>query len=87
MGHVRSPVVINRPWTEDYVIDWTPQSYLDITAADAILKKAGYVSAYSSVTMRAPLGPKHTEPYYIFNFPDGSHTAVGLVDGNVTAFQ
>ncbi|MFG2639007.1 hypothetical protein ACGFX8_35830 [Streptomyces sp. NPDC048362] len=86
-GTFSDPIVIDRPWLGDQKITWTPEEFLDIRAADERLKNAGYTGDYKSVTLRKPLYPGIDEPYYIFNFADGGHIAVGLADGAVVQFH
>ena len=74
---------VDQPWLEDVVIPWPIE--MDITAADALLKKAGYTSAYGAVTLRWPLGPQKGEPYYIFSLTTGQYIFVGVYSGTVHA--
>ncbi|MEV6841678.1 hypothetical protein AB0N17_46020 [Streptomyces sp. NPDC051133] len=86
-GAFSAPVVVDQPWLGDQKIEWSPENFLGIREADDRLTDAGYTDAFKSITFRAPLYPGIDEPYYIFNFTDGSHIAVGVIDGEVVPFH
>lgn len=72
---------IDQPWVEDVVIPWPVD--MDITAADALLKKAGFTGPYGAVTLRWPLGPQKGEPCYIFGLEAGQYVFVGIYSKTV----
>lgn len=67
----------------DVVIPWPPKGLIEITDADAILKKAGYTQPYFSIPLSQPFYPGTKEPYYSFEFVDGSSILVGAKDGKI----
>ena len=73
---------IDQPWMEDVVIPWPVQ--LEATAADALMKKAGYTGTYGAMTLRHPLYPGVEQPYYIFSMTKGGYVFVGVNDRKVT---
>lgn len=77
------PVVIPEPWLEDVVIPWPVE--MTLSYANELKEKAGYKKTYVCVTLRNPLGPKFTNPYFIFG--DNYHHPYIFVDtvtGEVT---
>ena len=63
-GEFGEPELIPHPWLEDIVIKWPVK--MDLTEANELKEAAGYKSPYGAVTLRNPLGPKISNPYYIF---------------------
>lgn len=63
-GEFGEPELIPHPWVEDIVIKWPVE--MDLTEANQLKEAAGYKTPYNTVTLRNPLGPKITNPYYIF---------------------
>lgn len=74
---------IGQPWLEDVVIPWPVK--MELTAADSLLKKAGYTGPYGAITLRHPLYPGSNEPCYIFSMHNGQYVFVGVNDGKVSA--
>lgn len=63
-GEFGEPQLFNQPWTEDVAIKWPVA--MDLDEANALKEAAGYKEAYGAVTLRNPLGPKRSNPYFIF---------------------
>lgn len=63
-GEFGEPVLIQEPWLEDVVIKWPIE--MDLVEANQLKEAAGYSASYRTVTLRNPLGPKPTNPFYIF---------------------
>ena len=63
-GEFAAPELIDAPWLEDVVIEWPVA--MDLEDANQLKESAGYKAAYGAVTLRNPLGPKKSNPYYIF---------------------
>ena len=63
-GEFGEPELIHQPWLEDIVIQWPVE--MDLDEANQLKEAAGYKEPYSNVTLRNPLGPKKSNPYYIF---------------------
>ncbi len=63
-GEFGEPELIPEPWLEDIVIDWPVE--MDLADANKLKEEAGYSEPYATVTLRNPLGPKKSNPYYIF---------------------
>ncbi len=63
-GEFGEPELIREPWLEDVIIDWPVE--MDLVDANQLKEQAGYKEAYATVTLRNPLGPKKSNPYYIF---------------------
>jgi hypothetical protein len=81
-GEFGKPELINHPWLEDVVIEWPIK--MDLPDANTLKEKAGYTEAYTTVTLRNPLGPKRTNPFFIFNTATrGSYIFVDVVTGEV----
>jgi hypothetical protein len=72
------------PWLEDVVIKWPVQ--MDLPQANELKEKAGYKEPYGAVTLRNPLGPKLSNPYFIFGGnPTKPYIFVDTVTGEVHA--
>ncbi len=63
-GEFGEPQLIPEPWLEDIVIPWPVE--MDLPEANSLKEAAGYTNAYTTVTLRNPLGPKPSNPYFIF---------------------
>ena len=83
-GEFGKPELINHPWLGDIVIQWPIK--MDLPEANTLKEKAGYKDPYTAVTLRNPLGPKRTNPFFIFNTPtQGRYIFVDVVTGEVHA--
>ena len=58
------PELIDEPWCEDIAIQWPIN--MDLVEANELKEKAGYKEPYETVTLRNPLGPTISNPYFIF---------------------
>ena len=70
------------PFLEDVVIARAPK--LTLTQAVAALRKAGYRSGFTGVTLRRPLGPHETPPLYLFSLANGRFVSVNTVTRKVS---
>ncbi|MCD7900498.1 MAG: hypothetical protein LUH22_11675 [Bacteroides sp.] len=70
------PIVIPEPWLEDVVIEWPIE--MTLLQANKLKEEAGYKNPYVCVTLRNPLGPVSTNPYFIFG--DNHHQPFIFVD-------
>jgi hypothetical protein len=68
------------PYLEDVVITAAPR--ISLTRAIELLDRAGYRGGFGSVTLRNPLGPRPTDPYYFFGTKSG-YISVDVVTGKV----
>lgn len=76
--------LIPEPWLEDVVIAWPVA--MDLPQACKLKAEAGYTDPFATVTLRNPLGPKLSNPYFIFNTSQpGLYVFVDTVTGQVTA--
>jgi len=83
-GEFGTPELIKHPWTEDVVIEWPIK--MDLPEANTLKEKAGYKQPYGAVTLRNPLGPVRTNPFFIFSTADmGKYVFVDVVTGQVHA--
>jgi hypothetical protein len=83
-GEFGPPELIKHPWLEDVVIQWPIK--MDLPEANTLKEKAGYKQPYTAVTLRNPLGPKKTNPFFIFNTAGpGTYIFVDVVTGEVHA--
>jgi hypothetical protein len=73
------------PFLEDVVIPKAPS--MTLTRAVSLLRKAGNRKPFFNVTLRNPLGPKRSNPLYIFGFPGQRFVAVDTVTGRVRPIQ
>lgn len=81
-GEFGEPVLIPEPWLEDVVIEWPVN--MDLPEANELKEKAGYSEPYGAVTLRNPLGPKLSNPYFIFGGnPQQPYIFVDTVTGDV----
>jgi hypothetical protein len=81
-GVFGAPVLISEPWLEDVVIDWPVK--MDLPEANQLKERAGYNIPFQEVTLRNPLGPTSSNPYFIFSTERGIHILVDTVTGRVT---
>jgi len=79
-GEFGEPKLIDEPWLEDVVIPWPID--MDLPKATELKKEAGYDGAFNNVTLRNPLGPKKTNPFFIFGGSSG-YVFVDTVTGEV----
>jgi hypothetical protein len=81
-GEFGKPELIKQPWLGDVVIQWPIK--MDLPEANTLKEKAGYKQPYTRVTLRNPLGPRRTNPFFIFNTPTpGDFIFVDVVTGEV----
>lgn len=72
------------PFVEDVVIPRAPR--LTLTQAVALLRRAGHRDPFFNVTLRNPLGPRKSNPLYIFGFAGNEYIAVNTVTKQVRPF-
>ncbi len=83
-GEFGEPVLIDEPWLEDVIIQWPVK--MDLPQANELKEKAGYKEPYGAVTLRNPLGPTRSNPYFIFGGnPSKPYIFVDTVTGEVHA--
>jgi hypothetical protein len=77
-------VGVKSPFLEDVPIPRAPT----MTVAQALtrVRKAGYRRGFSGVTLRNPLGPKKSNPLYVFTL-GSKYVAVDTVTGKVSVLQ
>ncbi len=63
-GEFGQPQLIPHFWVGDIVIQWPVK--LDLPEANKLKEEAGYTNPYANVTLRNPLGPTKSNPYFIF---------------------
>jgi hypothetical protein len=81
-GEFGQPELIHSPWVEDVVIQWPVK--MDLPQANESKEKAGYTEPYGAVTLRNPLGPTLSNPYFIFGgVPSKPYIFVDTVTGQV----
>lgn len=81
-GDFGAPQLISEPWLEDVVIQWPIN--MDLPQANQLKEAAGYLNSYGAVTLRNPLGPKLSNPYFIFGGnPSEPYIFVDAVTGEV----
>ena len=81
-GEFGQPQLIREPWLEDVVIQW-PIS-MDLPQANKLKEEAGFKNPYTTVTLRNPLGPTRSNPYFIFGGnPQQPYIFVDTVTGQV----
>jgi hypothetical protein len=82
-GEFGPPELIKHPWLEDVVIQWPVK--MDLPQANQLKEQAGYTNPYANVTLRNPLGPTKSNPYFIFGVNPGQpYIFVDTVTGKVT---
>jgi hypothetical protein len=72
-GEFGPPILFPEPWLGDIVIPWPVR--MDLPQANELKENAGFKGAYNTVTLRNPLGPKPSNPYFIF----GNGTGQGFI--------
>lgn len=77
-------VGVRSPFLEDVPIPRAPT--MTVAQALARVRKAGYRKGFSGVTLRNPLGPKKSNPLYIFTIAP-KFIAVDTVTGKVSALK
>lgn len=77
-GHV---VGHKEPFLEDVAIRHAPK--MTLRRAVRRLRQAGYRDGFVDVTLRNPLGPRPSNPEYIFGMANGTHVAVDTRTGRV----
>jgi len=83
-GEFGPPQLIREPWLEDVIIQWPIK--MDLPQANELKEKAGYGDPYGTVTLRNPLGPTRSNPYFIFGGnPNKPYIFVDTVTGEVHA--
>ena len=82
-GEFGKPILFDSPWLGDVVIEWPID--MDLPKAIELKNKAGYTEAFNTVTLRNPLGPRRTNPFFIFGNQSGTFIFVDVVTGAVTA--
>jgi hypothetical protein len=77
-------VGVKSPFLEDVAIPRAPK----MTVAQALVRvrRAGYKQGFSGVTLRDPLGPKRSNPLYIFSISP-KFIAVDTITGKVSVLQ
>jgi hypothetical protein len=75
---------VKQPFLEDVPIPRAPT--MTLAQAVARLRKAGYRQGFSAVTLRNPLGPKRSNPLYIFTVAS-KFVAVNTVTGKVSVLS
>ena len=68
------------PFVEDVIIRQAPR--MTLTRAVTLLRRAGFRTPFYNVTLRNPLGPRKSNPLYIFGFAN-SYVDVDTVTGRV----
>jgi len=83
-GEFGEPELIPHPWLEDIVIQWPVA--MDLDKANGLKEAAGYTDPHGAVTLRNPLGPTKSNPYFIFGGNPGKpYIFVDTVTGAVHA--
>ena len=82
-GEFGEPELVKQPWLGDRVIDWPVD--MDLPKAVELKDAAGYAQAFDTVTLRNPLGPTVTNPFFIFGDGSGTYVFVDTVTGKVTS--
>lgn len=80
-GEFGAPTLIKEPWLEDVVIQWPVD--MDLPKATELKNAAGFDGPFNTVTLRNPLGPKKTNPFFIFGDGSGAYVFVDTVTGEV----
>lgn len=81
-GEFGKPQLIPEPWCEDVIIKWPVK--MDLPEANKLKEEAGYKNSYGAVTLRNPLGPTLSNPYFIFGGnPAEPYIFVDTVTGKV----
>ena len=70
------------PWLGSADLPWPVAKNLE--EAESLMRRAGYGPDYRSVTLRRPVYPGMTEPYFIFGMAGNGFVFVGTVTGQVS---
>lgn len=82
-GEFGAPELIPHPWVGDRIVDFPVD--MDLPQANELKEQAGYTNPYANVTLRNPLGPTQTNPYFIFGVDHSQpYVFVDTVTGKVT---
>ena len=81
-GHVVGHV---QPFLEDVAIPRPPR--MTVARAVHLIRRAGHTRAFVSVTLRNPLGPKRSNPLYIFGMSTNKFVAVDTRTGRVSSLS
>jgi hypothetical protein len=81
-GEFGQPELIPHFWVGDRVIQWPIK--MDLPEANKLKEEAGYTNPYANVTLRNPLGPTDSNPYFIFGVSQSEpYIFVDTVTGKV----
>ena len=82
-GEFGEPEVIDEPFVGNVILSWPIAMELE----DAIARKeaAGHREPFVAVTLRQPLIPDVSHPFFIFTGADGSHVFVEVVSGQISS--
>jgi hypothetical protein len=69
------------PWMGDMDLPWPVA--MNLEEAESALREAGFGPEYKTVTLRRPVYPGMTEPYFIFGTPNQGFVFVGTVTRKV----
>ena len=82
-GEFGDPEFFPCPWADDLVIQFPVD--MDLPKANQLKEQAGYTEPFSNVTLRNPLGPTESNPYFIFGVNQKQpYIFVDTVTGKVT---
>ena len=82
-GKFGKPGLIPYFWAGDLVIQFQPE--MDLRQAAQLKEQAGYIEPFSNITLRNPLSPTKTNPYFIFGVNQKQpYIFVDTVTGKVT---
>lgn len=70
------------PWLGSSDLPWPVA--MDLEEAESLMRRAGFGPDYRSVTLRRPVYPGMTEPYFIFGMAGTGFVFVGTVTGKVS---
>ncbi len=76
-----SPEFRPQPWMGSARLPWPVA--LDELEAEGVYRAAGHGPQFGAVTLRQPVYPGMTEPYFIFRTPEGPFVFVGTVTRKV----
>ena len=80
-GEFGEPKLFKSPFLGDVVIEWPIK--MDLTQAIELKNRAGYKGEFTTVTLRNPLGPRRTNPFFIFGSDQRAFVFVDVVTGEV----
>ncbi len=69
-----------RPWLQDVAVSLPLK--MGLIEAAKLLVEAGWKAPFGTITVRWPLSPGMSQPYYVFGF-DGYFVLVGMYDKSV----